>query len=98
MNIQQLLKDAEAGDLKAQWDLSNMYYEGDGVTQDDEKAFYSRVKACCTITISQREVPFGPPGQKVCNFTSKSVYFTIKYLKLRIIVFLISLQIYNECY
>ena len=40
MNIQQLIIDAEAGDLKAQWDLSNMYYEGDGVTQDDEKAFY----------------------------------------------------------
>ena len=40
MNLQQLLKDAEAGDLKAQWDLSNMYYEGDGVTQDDDKAFY----------------------------------------------------------
>ena len=33
MNIQQLIIDAEAGDLKAQWDLSNMYYEGDGVTQ-----------------------------------------------------------------
>ena len=45
MNIQQLIKDAEAGDLKAQWDLSNMYYEGDGVTQDDDKAFYWTSKA-----------------------------------------------------
>ena len=45
MNIQQLIIDAEVGDLKAQWDLSNMYYEGDGVTQDHEKAFYWTSKA-----------------------------------------------------
>ena len=45
MNLQQLLKYAEAGDLKAQWDLSNMYYEGNGVTQDNEKAFYWTSKA-----------------------------------------------------
>ena len=45
MNIQQLIIDAEAGNLKAQWDLSNIYYEGNGVTQDNEKAFYWTFKA-----------------------------------------------------
>ena len=45
MNTQQLIIDAETGVLKAQWDLSNMYYEGDGVNQDDDKAFYWTSKA-----------------------------------------------------
>ena len=40
MNIQQITKDAEAGDMEAQWNLSNMYYQGDDITKDDEKAFY----------------------------------------------------------
>ena len=50
MNIQQLIIDAEAGNLKAQWDLSNMYYEGNGVTQDDEKSFLLDFQGCFTRT------------------------------------------------
>jgi TPR repeat protein len=45
MNIQQIIKDAYLGDIKAQWNLSNMYYQGDGVSKDNEKAFYWTLKA-----------------------------------------------------
>ena len=40
MNIKQLIEKAEAGDMLSQSSLSTMYHEGDGVSKDDEKAFY----------------------------------------------------------
>ena len=45
MNIKQIIENAEAGDMKAQSSLSCLYREGDGVPQDDEKAFYWVKKA-----------------------------------------------------
>ena len=45
MNIKQLIENAEAGDMKAQSSLACLYQEGDGVPQDDEKAFYWVKKA-----------------------------------------------------
>ena len=40
MNIKKLIENAEAGDMRAQSSLACLYHEGDGVPQDDEKAFY----------------------------------------------------------
>ena len=53
MNIKQLIEKAEAGDMLSQSSLSTMYHEGDGVSQDDEKAFYWVAKAAaqgCTYS------------------------------------------------
>ena len=45
MNIQQIIKNAEAGDMESQYLLSHKYHEGDGVSKDYEKAFYWVSKA-----------------------------------------------------
>ena len=45
MNIKQIIENAEAGDMKAQSSLAYLYIEGDGVPQNDEKAFYWVKKA-----------------------------------------------------
>ena len=45
MNLQQLLKDAEAGSIRSQWYLSTVYFQGSGVTKDEEKAIFWASKA-----------------------------------------------------
>jgi TPR repeat protein len=40
MNIKQIIEKAEAGDMLSQSTLGTMYYQGDGVSIDYEKAFY----------------------------------------------------------
>ena len=45
MNIKKIIEIAEAGDMKFQSCLGTMYYNGDGVSIDYEKAFYWVKKA-----------------------------------------------------
>lgn len=43
--IEDCIEKAEQGDVEAQYNLGTMYYEGKGIEQSDEKAFYWWLKA-----------------------------------------------------
>lgn len=45
IDVQEVIRNAEAGDADAQFTLGNLYYSGEGVKQDEVKAFHWHLKA-----------------------------------------------------